>query len=261
DAARAAMAALGAEVAVPLRRREELVGVLTAGPKRSGIFYTAADAEFLRALANSTAIALENASSYEALAELNLRLEDRVRERTAQLQDANRELADAYTELKNAETKLVHSEKMASLGRLVAGVAHEINNPVSFIATSVAPLRRRLAQAAAGAPPEVASMLREAEDIADIMARGAERTVAIVKDLRSFSRLDEASRKLFDPFFTTKDVGGGTGLGLAIAHGIVAAHGGRIEVESAPRAGATFRIVLPTEASAVSLDRAASGNG
>src|SRR5439155_1577431 len=83
----------------PLRRREEVVGVLTAGPKRSGLFYTAADAEFLRALANSTAIALENASSYEALAELNLRLEDRVRERTAQLQDANRELADAYTEL------------------------------------------------------------------------------------------------------------------------------------------------------------------
>ncbi|TMA56066.1 MAG: hypothetical protein E6J75_10520 [Deltaproteobacteria bacterium] len=121
-----------------------------------------------------------------------------MRERTAQLQDANRELADAYGELKSAETKLVHSEKMASLGRLVAGVAHEINNPVSFIATSVAPLRRRLAQASASAPPEVASLLREAEDIAEVMARGAERTVAIVEDLRSFSRLDEATRKLVD---------------------------------------------------------------
>src|SRR5207245_10783034 len=106
------------------RRGPERRAGLTAGRKRSRLFYTAADAEFLRALANSTAIALENASSYEALVELNLRLEDRVRQRTAQLQETNRELADAYTELKGAETKLVHSEEMASLGRLVAGVAH-----------------------------------------------------------------------------------------------------------------------------------------
>src|SRR5438477_3812941 len=156
------------------------------------------DVEFLRALANHTAIALENARTYEALAELNARLEARVRERSAQLEGANHELADAYAELKNAEAHLVQSEKMASLGRLVAGVAHEINNPVTFIATSVAPLRQRLATAAADAPPEVAQLLREAEDIVGVMARGAQRTAAIVKDLRSFSRLGEAARKPVD---------------------------------------------------------------
>ena len=353
EATRAALAGLGAEIAVPMLLRGDLVGLLTAGPKRSRLFYTAGDAEFLRALAQQAAIALQNAESYEALVELNARLEERVRQRTSQLEQANSELAQAYSELKTAEVHLVQSEKMASLGRLVAGVAHEINNPVSFIASSVAPLKRRLERAAQAAPADVPQLLAEAEDIVGVMARGAERTTAIVKDLRSFSRLGEAARKpvdlhegldislrlleprwrdritfhrdystlpavecdsgqlnqvfvnvlanacdaisdrgniwvttraegdtvsvtirddgagmppevmsrVFEPFFTTKDVGSGTGLGLAISHGVVTEHGGRIEVESAPGAGTTFRIVLPVNVgeARAALDRVAGG--
>ena len=51
--------------------------------------------------------------------------------------------------------------------------------------------------------------------------------------------------RVFDPFFTTKPPGQGTGLGLAIAQGIVADHGGRIELRSPPAGGAVFRVVLP----------------
>ena len=55
----------------------------------------------------------------------------------------------------------------------------------------------------------------------------------------------ENLKRIFDPFFTTKPVGKGTGLGLSLSFGIVQKHGGRLEVESTPGEGSTFRVTLP----------------
>lgn len=198
DAAREALGGLEIEIAVPMLFEETLVGALGVGPKRSGLFYTAGDAEFLRALAQAAAIALQNAASYAALETLNEELEDRVQERTAELAEANDNLTQAYDDLSNAQVQLVQSEKLVSLGRLAAGVAHEINNPVSFISSNIQPLRERLDELAESLPDGSSEPLEEAREFVDIMGRGAERTARIVGDLSSFSRLNEAERKEID---------------------------------------------------------------
>jgi len=140
----------------------------------------------------------------ETIERLNATLEEKVLERT-------RELQQALGQLKASQAQLVQSEKMASLGQLVAGVAHEINNPVNFIVNTVEPLqelvtdlvtaldRHRAGQHAAAAQHVAEAGLEEAGsdalDMLRVMRNGAQRTRRIVADLRTFSRLDEAALK------------------------------------------------------------------
>jgi signal transduction histidine kinase len=129
-------------------------------------------------------------------------LQEKVAERTAELTTANVELSRAYEELRTAETQLLETEKRASLGLLVSGVAHEINNPVSFIVGNVEPLRSSLATlrdlAERHQDVELAAVVSRISKILDIISRGAERTAAIVGDLRTFSRIGERQSQPLD---------------------------------------------------------------
>lgn len=77
------------------------------------------------------------------LRELAESLEERVQQRTVELDETNQDLLDTLTQLQQAQEQLVESEKMASLGGLVAGVAHEINTPIGIAYTPLHTLRRR----------------------------------------------------------------------------------------------------------------------
>lgn len=155
--------------------------------------------------------------------EQNVMLEAKVTERTHELKIANDDLSKAMVELKEAETQLVESEKMASLGQLTAGIAHEINNPINFVSSNVMPLNRDVKilietvetiekiifeeKPTAEKKKELDAYKEdidydylkiEIDQLLRGIGEGASRTAEIVKGLRIFSRLDEDDLKRTD---------------------------------------------------------------
>ena len=129
-----------------------------------------------------------------------------------ELEKQKSELNNTLKDLTQAQTKLVQSEKMASLGQLTAGVAHELNNPLNFISSSIAPLQRNMVdllkllnsyeslldeKKLSGAVAElkkemdVEYLIKESTNLLKGIREGAFRSEHIVKDLRTFSRMDE----------------------------------------------------------------------
>jgi signal transduction histidine kinase len=149
------------------------------------------------------------------ITEQNIFLEYKVKDRTQELIQTNQNLSVTIDNLKSAQMQLVETEKMASLGQLTAGVAHEINNPINFVNSNVKPLRLDFDEMitllnkydeAANTPgkPELLNeanaykqkidadfVKSEIQTLLDGIEEGANRTAEIVQSLRTFSRMDE----------------------------------------------------------------------
>ena len=125
-----------------------------------------------------------------------------------ELKRAYRELSETHEALKRTQQQLLHSEKMASLGRLVAGVAHELNNPISFVLGNVHALKRYSERLAAYVDVLSSDTLREKLRIDHILndlpslidgtLEGVQRTTDIVNGLKRFSAIDREERVKVD---------------------------------------------------------------
>ncbi len=181
DAAKAKLSGLfdvtGAAVVIPMISREKLAGVVALGEKKSGELFVHEDIELLETIASHGAIAIENAANYERIEEINIELEEKVSERT-------KALAEALEEKDRTQQQLIRSESLASIGQLVAGTAHELNNPLasasSLLQTSIETVVQ-WKNAGDGDRDEVADDLR-------FSLKEIDRAAGIVKSLLDLSR-------------------------------------------------------------------------
>lgn len=163
-----------------------------------------------------TAIVDALSDSFETIHNMKNDLEVTVAERTKELAATNAALADrqrgleesyrlqakTLRELKETQSHLVQSEKMAALGKVVAGVAHEVNNTVNFISNALPSLQRRIAELHANKlnPEDEAKQQYLIEQIHTLIVNideGTKRTSEIVHDLQNFSRSDTTGLKYF----------------------------------------------------------------
>lgn len=209
-----------ANLVVPLLQGNKLWGLLIAHQCSGTRRWHKEEIDCLRQLSVQLSVAIQQAALFEQLAE-ELRerqaAEAALRESEANLREKATQLEQTLHELKQTQLQLIQSEKMSSLGQLVAGVAHEINNPVTFIsgnlthanqyARDLLTLVQLYAKYYPQPIPEIADLTEEIDidflmtdfpKLLSSMNMGVNRIRSLVLSLKNFSRLDEAERKTVD---------------------------------------------------------------
>ncbi|AVH62114.1 trifunctional serine/threonine-protein kinase/ATP-binding protein/sensor histidine kinase [Nostoc sp. 'Peltigera membranacea cyanobiont' N6] len=201
----------------PILNQGKLIGILYLENNLTVGAFTSDRLQVLKLLTTQAAISLENAQLYSKLEDYSHTLEQKIEERTQEITEKATQLESTLEKLYSTQAQLIQSEKMSSLGQLVAGIAHEINNPINFIYGNLEPANEYVAslielnnlyQRLYPHPlPEIAEKIAHidleflVDDLQKLLSSirvGANRIHQIVLSLRNFSRLDEAEIKPVD---------------------------------------------------------------
>jgi two-component system, NtrC family, sensor kinase len=199
------LAQIKSSLVVPVQADGKLLAILYLNQCSAIRYWSKDDQSLAQAIADQLAISIQHGLLYA-------QMRQQASESAAQAQH----LAELLQNLRQAQTQLIQSEKLSSLGQLVAGIAHEINNPISFIYGNIPYIERyvqdlvrllaayqshsaqadRLSHLAEEI--ELGFLLQDLPRILQSMKSGADRIREIVRSLRSFSHLDEAHCKITD---------------------------------------------------------------
>jgi len=191
---------------LPIRSSQGYIGAVSCGHFSGPRPWSDGEVELLENVIDQLAIAISQAELYAQATEA-----------AAIANEKREELEQTLHKLQRTQSQLIQSEKMSSLGQLVAGIAHEINNPVNFIYANLDPARNyiydllNLLELYTATYPETTAEIQDKIDEIDLdfltqdlqrmlssMHNGADRIRNIVLSLRNFSRLDESDMKAAD---------------------------------------------------------------
>ncbi len=199
-------AGLYAVVIAPVLTRSELIGGIVAGRIKPEPRVTPQEVHYFTLLTNQTGIAIMNSRLYRRIEDYSRNLEREVSERT-------RELFSAYRELQESKETLVASEKMAFLGQLTAGIAHEINTPIGAASNSLKTVGDLVEELKASidapdvTPEDYREIIKEMTEALTVANAAIGKAARFVRSVKAQTRdLANVELRPFDPGQTVEDI-------------------------------------------------------